>query len=132
IPRRLTLDYGVRYDYSTYLKEQYGRAPEFNASIANPRVGGLLGGAVYEATCNCNIAHNYPFAGAPRLGVAYQINSKTVFRAGFGIVYGGTAVNNNAAGGLAGSSATQSGPSFGIPVTTLAQGYPSRYYPPLW
>ena len=42
----------------------------------------------------------------PRLGVAYQINSKTVFRGGFGIVYAGTETNNNAAGGLAGSSNT--------------------------
>ena len=27
VTRRFTLDYGLRYDYSTYLREQYGRAP---------------------------------------------------------------------------------------------------------
>ena len=28
VTRKLTFDYGVRYDYSTYLREQYGRAAE--------------------------------------------------------------------------------------------------------
>jgi hypothetical protein len=55
-----------------------------------------------------------------------------VFRAGFGIVYGGTAVNNNAAGGLAGSSASNAQTTFGSPVTTLAQGFPANGYPPAW
>jgi hypothetical protein len=136
ITRKLTLDYGLRYDYSTYLREEYGRAPEFSATTPNPNAGGILGAAIYDGSgpgrCNCNIAHNYPFAFGPRLGVAYQINSKTVFRAGFGIVYGGTAVNNNAAGGLAGSSASLVQTSFGVPVSILADGFPSSGYPPVW
>jgi len=136
ITRKLTLDYGLRYDYSTYLQEQYGRAPEFSATTPNPNAGGILGAAIYEGSgpghCNCSIAHNYPFAFGPRLGVAYQIDSKTVLRAGFGIVYGGTAVNNNAAGVLAGSSASLVQTSFGVPVTTLADGFPTSGYPPIW
>jgi hypothetical protein len=137
VTRKLTLDYGLRYDYSTYLREQYGRAPEFSPTTPNPAVGGRLGAAIYDGSsgpgrCNCDIAHNYPFAFGPRLGVAYQINAKTVLRAGFGIVYGGTATNNNAASGLAGSSATTSPSSFGFPVTTLAAGYPTSAYPPDW
>jgi len=55
-----------------------------------------------------------------------------VFRAGFGVVYGGTAVNNNAAGGLAGSSASLVQTNFGVPVTTLADGFPTSGYPPVW
>ena len=110
VTRRLTLDYGVRYDYSTYLREEYGRAPDFSPTTLNPKAGNLPGATIYDGSgpghCNCDIAHNYPYAAAPRLGAAYQINSKTVFRVGFGIVYGGTAANNNAAGGLAGSTAT--------------------------
>ncbi len=136
ITRKLTLDYGLRYDFSTYLKEQYGRAPEFSLTTPNPAAGGILGATIYEGSgpghCNCSIAHNYPLAFGPRLGVAYQIDSKTVFRVGFGIVYGGTAVNNNAAGGLAGSSASLVQTNFGFPVTTLQQGYPTTGYPPVW
>src|SRR5579872_395738 len=136
VTRKLTLDYGLRYDYSTYLQEQYGRAPEFSPTTPNPSAGGILGATIYEGSgtghCNCSIAHNYPLAFGPRLGVAYQIDSKTVFRAGFGIVYGGTAVNNNAAQLLAGSSASLVQTSFGVPITTLAQGYPTSGYPPVW
>jgi hypothetical protein len=135
LTRKLTLDYGLRYDYSTYLQESHGRAPEFSPTTMNPSVG-RLGAAIYDGHgvggCNCNIAHNYPYAFGPRLGVAYQINPKTVFRGGFGIVYAGTAANNNAAGGLAASSATLTQTTFGKEVTTLAQGYPSNGYPPAW
>jgi hypothetical protein len=142
VTRKLTLDYGLRYDYSTYLREEHGRAPDFSATTPNPSASGILGGAIYDGggpgRCNCDIAHNYPYAAAPRLGVAYQINSKTVFRAGFGIVYAGTAANNNAAsgtqagGGLGIDSASNATPSFGFPITTLAQGYPAADYPPVW
>src|SRR5207253_3154170 len=73
-----------------------------------------------------------PFAFGPRLGAAYQITPKTVFRSGFGIVYSGTASNNNAAGGLAGSSASTPASSFGIPVTTLSAGIPLSFRPAPW
>ena len=91
VTRKLTLDYGLRYDYSTYLKEQYGRLLNFSPSVPNPTAGGILGAVIFEGNgpghCGCDFANNYPLALAPRLGAAYQINSKTVFRAGFGIVY---------------------------------------------
>ena len=136
ITRKLTLDYGLRYDFSSYLQEEHGRAPVFSTSTPNPAVGGILGAAVYEGDgpghCGCNIAHNYPWAFGPRAGLAWQLNSKTVFRAGFGIVYGGTAANNNAAGGLAASTASNFQTTFGSPVTTLAAGYPASGYPPDW
>jgi hypothetical protein len=136
VTRKLTLDYGLRYDFSTYLREQYGRAPDFSAATPNPKAGGLLGAAIYDGSgpgrCSCDIAHNYPYALGPRLGVAYQITPKTVFRAGFGVVYGGTAANNNAGSGLASSTANTSTPSFGFPITTLKDGFPSQYYAPAW
>src|SRR2546428_142147 len=84
------------------------------------------------APVNCDIAHNYPYAFGPRLGAAYQITPKTVFRLGFGIVYSGTAANNNAAGGLAASSATTVSTSFGVPVTTLSAGLPLSFRPAPW
>jgi Carboxypeptidase regulatory-like domain/TonB dependent receptor len=135
VTSRFTLEYGLRYDYSTYLREQYGRAPEFSPTTIHPKLG-IPGAAVYDGSgpgrCDCDIAKNYPYAFGPRLGVAYQVTPKTVFRAGFGIVYSSTASNNNAAGGLAGSSALTPAPSFGIPVTTLAQGIPTSFRPAPW
>jgi outer membrane receptor protein involved in Fe transport len=135
VTRRFTLDYGLRYDYSTYLRETYGRAPEFSPTTIHPSLG-VPGAAIYDGSgpgrCNCDIARNYPWGFGPRLGSAYQITPKTVFRAGFGIVYSGTASNNNAAGGLAGSSATTPSSSFGVPVTTLVQGIPLSFRPAPW
>ena len=65
-----------------------------DASFAtpNPTVGGRLGAVVYEGSgdgrCDCALSHNYHFAIGPRLSAAYQIDTKTVLRAGAGISYG--------------------------------------------
>src|SRR4029077_11514780 len=74
--------------------------------------------------CGCTLAKNYPLAFAPRLGAAYQLNNKTVIRAGFGIVYSGTAGSNNSTGGYASSTATTPSTTFGSPVTVFATGIP--------
>ena len=135
ITRKFTLNYGLRYDYSTYLREQYGRVPAFSPTATNPKVG-IPGAGIYDGSgpgrCNCDIAHNYPYAFGPRLGAAYQFLPRTVFRAGFGIVYTGTPANNTAAFDLGVSSASTPASSFGIPVTTLAAGIPVSFRPAPW
>jgi hypothetical protein len=136
ITRKITFDYGLRYDFSSYLQEEHGRDPDFSPTTPNPAVGNIPGAVIFDGNgtghCNCAIAHNYPYAFGPRLGVAYQINPKTVFRGGFGIVYNSTEANNNASGGLAGSSNTVTASSFGAAVTTLAVGIPASFNPPPW
>ena len=127
ITRKITFDYGVRYDYSTYLQEQYGRAPFFSPTTPNPAVGNILGAMIFDRNgpghCNCSLAKNYPLAFAPRLGLAYQFAPKTVLRGGFGIVYAGTEANNNAVPGIAGSSGTVTAPSFGVPVPLFRRDF---------
>ncbi|MEI9814530.1 MAG: TonB-dependent receptor [Acidobacteriota bacterium] len=97
VTRKFTFDYGIRYDFQTYLKEQYGRIGYFSPSTPNPAAGGRLGGLAFDGTgpgrCQCNVAHNYPWAFAPRLGFAYQITPTTVFRGGIGLSYYRTAMN---------------------------------------
>jgi hypothetical protein len=126
ITRRLTLDYGLRYDYDTYPREQYGRMPTLAPGVANPTVGGHPGAILYEATCNCKFAKNYPWAFGPRVGAAYQITPKTVFRAGIGIAYDGTATGTTGT-----ASATASGnfttPVFGNAAMQLQTGVPPSY-----
>ncbi len=93
ISRNLTLDYGLRWDFETYLKEQYGRVANFSASTFNPTVG-LPGGVAFEGSgpgrCDCQYGKNYPYAFGPRIGVAYQVNPKTVIRAGGAVSYSKT------------------------------------------
>ena len=88
VTRKLTVDYGVRWDYATAQREQYGRLGQLDPTTANPNAGGRLGAIQYASTCNCAFYKpTYPYAIGPRLGVAYQIDPKTVFRGGWGVSY---------------------------------------------
>lgn len=97
VTRKLTLNYGLRYDYQTYLKEQYGRMQSADFETVNTVVN-RKGTVRYEGfgpgQCQCNFSHNYPLAFGPRLGVSYSINDKTVISGGAGLAYG-TASNNS-------------------------------------
>jgi len=136
VSRKLTVDYGVRYDFSTYLQEEHGRDTFFSPTTPNPAVGNIPGAVIFDGYgpghCNCQLAKNYPYGFAPRLGVAYQITPKTVIRGGFGIIYGNTAANNNISASLAGSTNTVTAPSFGAAVTTLSTGIPASFNPLPW
>jgi len=127
ITRKLTLDYGLRYDFQTYLKEQYGRIPYFSPSTLNPAAGNLPGAVAFEGygpdRCNCALAHNYPWAFGPRLGIAYQFLPKTVLRAGAGISYYNT-TDNGLTSYSTGSQYLYNAPVFGNPAFNLRDGLP--------
>jgi hypothetical protein len=90
VTRKFTFDYGVRWDYAILWKEQHGRMQSANFNAPNPIIGGRPGYVDYEATCNCTFSNAYPYALGPHLGGAYQLDSKTVFRAGGAISYAAT------------------------------------------
>lgn len=127
VTRRFTVDYGLRYDFQTYLKERSGNYPNLGPTTPNPTTDGLPGAVIFEGygsgQCQCNFARNYPWAFGPRFGAAYQLNSKTVLRGGFGVSYARTGANNGLylafTGGVPYSSA-----QFGDPAYTLANGLP--------
>jgi hypothetical protein len=96
VTRRLTLDYGLRWDLFGATKEQYGRLGQFSETLPNANAGGHPGATIFASNCGCPFYQPaYPFAVGPRLGAAYQLNSKTVLRAGWGVTY---ALTQNAAG----------------------------------
>ncbi|HEY2014242.1 MAG TPA: TonB-dependent receptor [Bryobacteraceae bacterium] len=124
VTRKLTLDIGLRYDYSTRFKEQYGRSPNFSPATPNPSSGGHPGAVIYEATCKCEFGKNYPWAFGPRFGLAYQITPKTVLRAGFGIAYTGTPQYNLGGGAISATTPIGPSPTAGLPIMTLRGGVP--------
>jgi hypothetical protein len=118
ITPKVTLDYGLRWDYQTYLQETYGRMPNFGPTTPNPSYGNVNGAPVFIK----DMAEVYPHAWGPRLGLAYQFMPKTVLRAGIGISYGQTGALEM--WNLRMGSFVRYGPdpSFGNPVGLLQDG----------
>jgi len=73
---RLTVDLGLRYDFYSVVREAQGRAKPF---FVEENEFGTDPNRFYDPDTN-NIA--------PRLSAAYQIDGRTVLRAGFGYYYG--------------------------------------------
>jgi hypothetical protein len=131
---KLTLDYGLRYDYTNVWREVHDRQASFDPTVANPSAGGRLGGTAYEGygpgRCNCVFGEPYKFGFGPRLGLAYQINDKTVLRAGWGFVMGQTAsggyITNGQIVGV-GFNTKLYNNSFGFPGASLQDGLAWEY-----
>jgi len=123
VTRKLTFDYGVRWDYAILWKEQYGRMQNAAFNQPNPLIGGRIGTVEYEANCKCHFAYAYPYAVGPHLGVAYQITPKTVFHAGGAISY--AAVSDQAGlNSSAGDFYNVTSPAYGAAAGLLKDGNP--------
>jgi outer membrane receptor protein involved in Fe transport len=89
---KLTLEVGLRWDRTPPGHEEWNRQSEIGFSTPDPNAAGLPGGTVFAGNgpgrCNCEFLKTYNFGFGPRLSAAYQLNSKTVVRAGWGISYG--------------------------------------------
>ncbi len=129
VNRKLTLELGLRWDYASQLTEEHGRMSDACFTCVNPALaspynpGGLAGSIVYGATNDGPLTHNYPFSFGPHLGVAYQIDSKTVFRAGGSIAYSSSADNAFLSYSVADFFSVQSPGQF-LPASILKNGDP--------
>lgn len=95
VTRRLTLNLGVRWDFFPAETERHNQGNyAFNMTAVNPissqvsvpGYGQILGGVTYLGV-NGNPRSTYALTKAniqPRVGLAYALDDKTVFRAGFG------------------------------------------------
>ena len=92
ISRKLTLGYGLRWDLQGVGHEIHYRNSMFGPTVPNPSAAGRPGAVVFEGygqgRCNCDFVSSYPYAFSPRLSLAYQLDPKTVIRAGWGLSYG--------------------------------------------
>jgi carboxypeptidase family protein/TonB-dependent receptor-like protein len=107
VSQKLTLNLGLRYDLDTPRTERYDRMNYFDPEAPSPLASevsqfpDLRGGVVFVGV-NGESRHQYYSDKnniAPRVGLAYQLNQKTVIRAGYAHIYG---PSNQAAQGTVG------------------------------
>ena len=131
LTRKLTVNYGLRWDLEQMQREQHLRETQFSPTVVNPSAGGLPGGTEYEGygagRCNCIFEKFYPWMIQPRLGVSYLVDSKTVLHAGYGF-YSGPQLFMNEEGysnqGFGFNQVFLTSPSYGIAAGQLSNGIP--------
>ena len=141
LTQKISLNYGLRYDYFSPASEKYDRLSYFDFG-PNPAAGGRPGrvafaGSKYGAASSGKPYPEEPWHGgyAPRLGVAYALNDKTVIRTGYGLFYT-QAFYPGWGGGqnLSGFNKDQSFSSRGLgglePAFLLSQGFPQNFQRP--
>jgi hypothetical protein len=138
---KTTLNFGLRWERESGVQEQNNELlTGFNTTVANPLASQVTGispkGAVEYAGLGGNPTHvgNYNSNKfSPRVGVAYQLNGKTILRGGYGIFWApqialGAPINT--LGYAATTSYTGSVNSLGQPVSTLTNPFPGGLIQP--
>lgn len=131
LTRKITVNYGLRWDWEQMIHEQHDRLTQFSPTVANPSAGGLLGGTEYEGhgtgRCNCSFEDFYPWMIQPRLGVNYQLDEKTVLHGGIGLYSGQQLFMNEinySNQGFGFNTVTINSPSYGIAAGQFSNGIP--------
>ncbi len=126
---KLTVNYGLRWEL--YTPESVTQAGAGGLLNINTGIVGIAG--VGANNLSINVKNNFANF-APRLGVAYQASSRSVFRAGYGIVYGQGWAGDTFGGVLTSSFPTQiqqtvTPVSNSAAVFTLQNGPPGYTFP---
>lgn len=100
---KLTVNWGIRYDYETPRTERFNQLTNFDYNAPSPlRVPGLelRGGLTFVGVGGVSRYNANPDRNnfAPRLGIAYKLSRSTVVRTGAGLFYSTTAGVGGAAG----------------------------------
>jgi hypothetical protein len=87
ISKKLTLNYGLRWDYQGMEWEQNNQMAEMSPTTPNPGAGGLLGAYIFARQKGVrNFVNNWHKAFSPRIGGAYSVTPTLVVRASMGII----------------------------------------------
>ncbi len=138
ISPRLTLNIGLRYDYQPWATERNNGLSNFSPTTIDS-VNGLRGAVLYggKGFTGSPLGNTEKTAFGPRAGLAWDItgNSKTVFRAGYGIYYENV-VTRDMFGNTAGFASTSTaynppGGNTNLPAFKFSQGLPTPPTQPL-
>ena len=91
---KLTLNFGLRWDYQTARIETNDQYSTFDINTPNPGAGGRLGAQIFAGTGpgrtgSRKFQRPPKDAWGPRFGFAYRISDKSVIRGGYGVYYSG-------------------------------------------
>jgi hypothetical protein len=117
VTNKLSLNLGLRYDYSIPRREARLQNSNFNPTIPNPNANGILGALEFASEDRPILLDTRKNAWAPRLGFAYQLGSKTVIRGGGAIMWDIIREDGNADNGIQGF-----GGGFGSIADNLSRG----------
>jgi hypothetical protein len=105
VTKKLTLNYGLRYDVDIPRTERYNRMSDYDLNLPSPIAGdvpgfpNLVGAMTFMSSSHRQQTPTEYTQIAPRFGFAYRVNDKTVVRGGYGIFYDASpmqAANHNA------------------------------------
>lgn len=86
---KLTINFGLRWDYQAARRERHNRFSNFDPTLANPGAGGLPGAMAFADASNPTFDQPPRDAWGPRAAFAYKLTDKDVIRGGYGIYYSG-------------------------------------------
>ncbi len=156
VTRKLTLNLGLRAEHESPITERYNRSvAQFDGTTSNPIETGAI--AKYALApmpelplANFKVKGGVTFAGiggkpreywndqglqwSPRIGMAYQLNKKTVFRGGWGIFYAPNGIlrTNSILSGFSRSTPIVASTNSGLTFTTdLTNPLPTGLLPVL-
>jgi hypothetical protein len=120
--RKLTLNYGLRWDYFSPPSEELDRWANFNPTTGKMDIAGRNGVSLTAGVLP------YRKNWGPRVGFAYQVLPNTVLRGGFGLFYnasGSEALNMRLARNIPFGLTSSVSPGDITPGTTVSQGFPA-------
>ncbi len=136
---KLTLNIGVRFEYESGIQEESNRLiVGFNPTASNPLQQTVSNPKILGEVEYAGVSGNpsqtgdaLPVRPAPRLGLAYSLNDKTLVRGGYGIFWAPTFFNfQNAIGYSQTTSIVASTNGNFTPAVSLSNPYPAGLLQP--
>lgn len=145
LSRKVNLSLGLRHDIWGTYREVLDRQSYFNPTLANPAAGGAPGALQFYGngpnSCHCSSTIDTYYTNfGPRIGIAYSLDSKTVIRTGYSIMYTHRGATGGRGGGRTGTgtlglsaSPSYTSPDQGIsPSFYWDNGVPAYQRPPFF
>jgi hypothetical protein len=137
ISDKLTMSYGLRWDYQPPYNEVNNKLSSFVPNVANTGAGGRLGVLGFTGTGTGRIGGTFvdkwKKGFGPRIGFSYQANKKTVVRASTGIYYAnwGSPMQDPYAAGFSSTPSFSVADQYADPLYYLGSGtFPQNFARP--